>query len=497
MIVFLASPAAGYITGQTIVIDGGSVLPSLQSDALLRAISGPAEPADDLYAFRPVDPADLTQTPGVSTFITRLDTSGHRCAGGGEGRHRRGRGADDRREPGGGRAGGASGGRRGLPGRVPRRGRPHRRQDQPARALLRAHRREPVVRHAGEPLRRRPACRAGRRAGPAWRWPERRRGRHRARHRHRRVDPQPGCVVRGGRPEDDLRPHPGRRHVAAGALARHDRADGGDRRPGRRGDGDARARASRRPVRRPRRIGRVRGLDAEPWIDAAVDAALRAAGFEVEDVVLPGWAAAHDAGIDVLFGEACVPTGPWSSGPATGSARRCRGAWPPAARWRRRSSTRRSRSAGPVAGRAGRRPSSGSSCSPCRQPSGSPAGSASPVAPNPMAVAVNLAGHPALARAGARARRVPGQPAAHRARRTRGAARGGRGDGRGGRGRLERVLISRTGVPLWCKRSVAASRSGDARSSWAARSSRWSSRTRATRSSTTAGTSGTTSTPGA
>lgn len=39
VIAFLSSAAASYITGQTIVVDGGSVLPSLQSDALLRAIS--------------------------------------------------------------------------------------------------------------------------------------------------------------------------------------------------------------------------------------------------------------------------------------------------------------------------------------------------------------------------------------------------------------------------------------------------------------------------
>lgn len=38
LITFLSSEAAGYITGQNIVIDGGAALPSLQADSLLRTI---------------------------------------------------------------------------------------------------------------------------------------------------------------------------------------------------------------------------------------------------------------------------------------------------------------------------------------------------------------------------------------------------------------------------------------------------------------------------
>jgi amidase len=54
----------------------------------------------------------------------------------------------------------------------------------------------------------------------------------------------------------------------------------------------------------PRHIGRVRGLAAEPWLEDAVDRALRAAGFEVTEIDLPGWAAADAAGKTILFGEA-------------------------------------------------------------------------------------------------------------------------------------------------------------------------------------------------
>ncbi len=53
-------------------------------------------------------------------------------------------------------------------------------------------------------------------------------------------------------------------------------------------------------------IGRVRLPGTDPTIDAAIDSALVAAGFLVDEVALPGWEAAHEAAITVLFGEALL-----------------------------------------------------------------------------------------------------------------------------------------------------------------------------------------------
>lgn len=53
-------------------------------------------------------------------------------------------------------------------------------------------------------------------------------------------------------------------------------------------------------------VGRFRLPGTDPTIDAAIDSALIDAGFEVVEVVLPGWDEAHAAGIAVLFGEALI-----------------------------------------------------------------------------------------------------------------------------------------------------------------------------------------------
>lgn len=52
------------------------------------------------------------------------------------------------------------------------------------------------------------------------------------------------------------------------------------------------------------RIGRVRVHDVDPIVDAAVDSALRQAGFEVTDIEDPGWAGQWDPGFRILLAEA-------------------------------------------------------------------------------------------------------------------------------------------------------------------------------------------------
>jgi amidase len=54
------------------------------------------------------------------------------------------------------------------------------------------------------------------------------------------------------------------------------------------------------------RVGRFRLPGTEPTIDAAIDSALLDAGVVIEELALPGWFAAHDAALAVLFGEALI-----------------------------------------------------------------------------------------------------------------------------------------------------------------------------------------------
>ncbi|NLD75069.1 MAG: amidase [Acidimicrobiales bacterium] len=51
---------------------------------------------------------------------------------------------------------------------------------------------------------------------------------------------------------------------------------------------------------------RLRLPDTDPTIDAAIDSALIDAGIEITDVDVPGWQAAHEACITILFGEALM-----------------------------------------------------------------------------------------------------------------------------------------------------------------------------------------------
>lgn len=58
----------------------------------------------------------------------------------------------------------------------------------------------------------------------------------------------------------------------------------------------------------PLRVGRMQ-IDADPSIDAAIDAALAATGWEVRPILLPGWAEATAAGALLLVSEAWAANG--------------------------------------------------------------------------------------------------------------------------------------------------------------------------------------------
>ena len=103
-------------------------------------------------------------------------------------------------------------------------GRDRRRQDAHARVRVGHHERQPALPAVPQPVRpraraRRLERRLGGRAGD-------RRGGARARHRHRRLDPDPGRVLRRVRAQADVRPAQPRRRPSARAVARPRRPDG-------------------------------------------------------------------------------------------------------------------------------------------------------------------------------------------------------------------------------------------------------------------------------
>ena len=288
-------------------------------------------------------------------------------------------------------------GRRRLPGRRPGRRRPHRRQGQPARALLRRHRRQPALRHAGEPARppagpRRVVQRLRGRRGH-------RRGRRRLRHRHRRLDPQPGGLLRRRRPQDHARAWcrwTGVRPLApsldtVGVLAR-DVADAGRRRHAAR-PAAHRRRPARQPHRRPLPPARHRPHDRCGHRLGAHRGRHRGRSRSS----CPAGTPPTPPRITVLFGEALIVNDDLWRAPRTRAGRRT---WSSGSRSPRPSAPPSSARPGPTASRGATELAEvlgtvGVIVLPTMASYPARVGRHA-VAPNPACPAINLAGHPAL-----------------------------------------------------------------------------------------------------
>ena len=183
----------------------------------------------------------------------------------------------------------------GMSDRGPRRGGAHRGSHQLARAGARGHRRQPVVRHAGQPPRpvagaRRFVQRVGGGGGD-------RRGGRRLRQRHRGIGAHPRRLLWNHRAQDHVGPVPlgGVRPLAPS----FDTVGPDGPRRGRSRDRDGAARARVQPCRRSRTDGLVVGrlpVEADPSIAAALDRALHLVGWGCRPLPLPEWGDATRAG---------------------------------------------------------------------------------------------------------------------------------------------------------------------------------------------------------